>query len=447
MEIPSYFRRYLTAIQPTRASRERAIQLHQTLTERLSEDKPFQDWYDGTFLYGSYRRNTAVQPIKDVDVCVLLKIDRDAHAPEAVVRRLRAVLDRNGYKDKTALQRRSVRIDMSGTTLDVVPVVEDGGKDEPLWIPDRSLKEWVTTHPKGHIAEATRLNKEGNKRYIPFVKLVKAWYRYQLRDVERPKPKGFTLEALVAHYQDADAPSYAEAFVNFLTKLDEDCGDDLARGIFPEIPDPGLPDEVVKVSFTSDEAKRFGEVVRASLNEAKAALDIEGVKASAEAWNGIFGPKFPTVPAATTKAAQEAVDQDEDDGALDEEIAEVELPSLLRLGQLQIQAHLAASENGPFRERYPSGGWPLPKNMWLRFSIVQTDVLQPYEIRWIVKNHGREAQAAADLGHTAVGVRTRVERTAYRGSHTMTCELRRHGVLLAQAKHTVNIRRGLPGRA
>ncbi len=85
--------------------------------------------------------------------------------------------------------------------------------------------------------------------------------------------------------------------------------------------------------------------------------------------------------------------------------------------------------------------------MWLRFSIVQTDVLQPYEIRWIVKNHGREAQAAADLGHTTLGGRTRVERTAYRGSHTMTCELRRNGVLLAQAKHTVNIRRGLPGRA
>lgn len=177
MEIPSYFRRYLSAIQPTRASRERASQLHQTLTDRLSKDKTdktFQGWYDGTFLYGSYRRNTAVQPIKDVDVCVLLDLDRTKHEPAAVVNCLRKVLEDNGYEDQTALQRRSVRIDMSGTTLDVVPVVAEGGDDDPLWIPDRPLKEWVPTHPKQHLAEATRLNKEGGKRYIPFVKIVKA---------------------------------------------------------------------------------------------------------------------------------------------------------------------------------------------------------------------------------------------------------------------------------
>jgi hypothetical protein len=443
MEIPSYFRRYLTAIQPTRSSRERAVQLHQTLTKRLSEDKPFQDWYDGTFLYGSYRRNTAVQPIKDVDICVLLRIDRSDHKPEAVVRRLRTVLDRNGYEDKTALQRRSVRIDMSGTTLDVVPVVADGDDDEPLWIPDRPLKEWVKTHPKGHIAEATRLNKEGNKRYIPFVKIVKAWYRYQLRGVERPKPKGFTLEALVAHYQDADAPSYAEAFVTFLTNLDADCGDELARGIFPPVPDPGLTGEVVKASFAPDEAKRFGEVVKASLKDAKAALAMEGITAGAAAWNGIFGPKFPTVPATTTeRAAQEAVDRDEEDGALDEEVAEMELPPTSHLGQLKIQAHLSTNPNGLFRERYPGDGRPLPKNMWLRFSIVRTDIVQPYVICWIVTNHGREAEAAGQLTHTTVGGQTCVEHTAYRGSHTMTCELRRDGVLLAQAKHVVNIRKG-----
>src|SRR5512136_812058 len=99
MEIPSYFRRYLRAIQPTLVSRRHAVQLHKTLTGRLASDKPFQDWYEGTFLYGSYRRNTAVQPIKDVDVCVLLGIKCDDHKPEAVVQRLRRVLERNGYED------------------------------------------------------------------------------------------------------------------------------------------------------------------------------------------------------------------------------------------------------------------------------------------------------------------------------------------------------------
>src|SRR5258708_6138569 len=82
------------------------------------------------------------------DVCVLLDININKHKPEAVVQRLRRVLERNEYEAKTALQRRSVRIDMSGTTLDVVPVVSQGGEDQPLWIPDRPLENWVVTHPK-----------------------------------------------------------------------------------------------------------------------------------------------------------------------------------------------------------------------------------------------------------------------------------------------------------
>ena len=68
MEIPSYFHRYLKEIQPHLASRTRAKQLHKTLRERLEKDGSFQDWHVDSFLYGSYIRNTALNPIKDVDV-------------------------------------------------------------------------------------------------------------------------------------------------------------------------------------------------------------------------------------------------------------------------------------------------------------------------------------------------------------------------------------------
>jgi len=159
----------------------------------------------------------------------------------------------------------------------------------------------VPTHPKGHLAAATRLNVASGGRYIPFVKIVKAWYRYQmkeLRGVERPKPKGFTLEALVARYQDADAPSYAEAFVNFLANLYHATGSALARGEFPDVPDPGLPGETVKVRLTPAEVKAFGTLVAETLSAARVALAEEGRAASATAWRAILGPKFPVAPAA-----------------------------------------------------------------------------------------------------------------------------------------------------
>jgi hypothetical protein len=359
-------------------------------------------------------------------------------------------LERNGYEAKTALQRRSVRIDLSGTTLDVVPVVTQGADDRPLWIPDRPLAKWVTTHPKGHLSATSSLNADTNERYVPFVKIVKAWYRYQactLGGQERPKPKGFTLEALVARHQDGDAPTYAEAFVNFLDNLWTACGSDLQQGVFPSVPDFGMAGKTIALTVSSKEAKDFGKIVHDSLEAAKKALATEGVAASAAAWAEIFGPRFPTAAAgkksftAAAKAVVEDDDEDEAEGedALDEEIAKVDLPAAPTLGTLVILAELAAQENGLRKGRYPSGGRALPKGWWLRFSIAQTSVAAPYEVRWLVENHGHEAQRAGDLRHTRTGA-VAWEHTAYRGSHAMTCELHRDGRVLARARHSVNAR-------
>ncbi|MFN8475540.1 MAG: hypothetical protein U0822_25375 [Anaerolineae bacterium] len=445
MEVPSYFRRYLQAIQPARANRTRAVQLHNTLRDRLGADQHFKDWFAGTFLYGSYRRNTAVQPIKDVDICILLNINPADHKPEAVVARLRRVLERNGYQDKTALQRRSIRVEMSGMTLDAVPVVQVNGPEEPLLIPDRPLAQWVPTHPKGHLAAATALNKENGGRFIPFVKIVKAWYRYQahdLRAVERPKPKGFTLEALVAKYQDADAPSYAEAFVTFLDNLWRDAGQQLKHGVFPDVADPGMPGETLKLTFDPEEVELFTEIVTESLVSAQSALEATTYKDSAALWGTVLGSKFPkaerTMPEDEVKRVAETEEIDE---ALDEEIGGIELPQVHQLGTLKIRAQVARTRYGETTQGYPSDSRALPKGFWLRFSIVKTSVLQPYSVRWIVNNHGREAREAGDLGHMQDGdSEEQWEYTKYRGVHTMTCELHRNGAVLARAKHIVNIK-------
>ncbi len=439
MEIPSYFRRYLRNIQPTIPNRERAISLHTTLQNSLQADEPFQDWYSGTFLYGSYHRNTAIQPIKDVDICVVLDINHKEHTPESVVRRLRRVVERNGYDGKTSLQRRSVRIDMSGTTLDVVPVVAVNGLDKALLIPDRTLTEWVKTHPKEHLAAASRLNDESNKRYIPFVKIVKAWYRYKCDGVERPKPKGFTLEALVAQYQDADAPTYAERFVNFLDNLWLACGHSLEIGIFPTVPDPGIPGENLRLRFTEDEVKEFADIVKTTLVDAKTALSLDGTyKEAATAWQAIFGPKFPVEPERAIATMSEVADAG-DDPEFEQEVADIDLPKPRQFGNLKLTASVGV-QNGGTMQNYPSGSRALTKNMYIRFSVADTPIREPYTIRWTVKNSGKEAEHVGDMGHVTEGGLTRGEHTRYRGTHTMTCELLRDDTILARAKHVVTIK-------
>lgn len=447
MELPSYFTAYLQKIQPSRSSRELAIQLHKTLRARLgsSDDAVFQRWYTGdSFIYGSYIRNTALQPIKDVDICILLNHEVTEFTPEVVVRRLRRVLENLGYKDKVAYQHRSVRIDMSRTTLDVVPVVAVNGTEQPILIPDRKLKQWVETHPKGHIEKAKELNANSAKRYIPFVKIVKAWYRYQAkerRQIERPKPKGFTLEALVAQYQDADAPTYAEAFVNFLSNLVYNCGFAFDEGIFPDILDPGIPNQSLKLTFSEEEARLFGVIVRESLDQARIALGTENFSESAEAWRLIFGPQFPKAP----ETSKSAIDFEESllDYTVEAELEDVNLLEIPKLQPLKLKVEISTSKDGKISQQYPSGSRALAKNMWLKFSIASTTVKAPYEIQWVVTNYGYEAREADDLGHLRVTSSDEPyiwEHTKYRGTHTMTCKILKSNFVVAQAVHKVSIR-------
>lgn len=452
MELPSYFAKYLHTIQPSRASRERAIQLHTTLRNRLAsaDDATFKSWYSDSFLYGSYIRNTAINPIKDVDVCLLLDLDINDYVPETVVRQLKNLLEELGYEDKTAYQRRSVRIDMSGTTLDVVPVVPIDGETEALHIPDRKVKEWILTHPKAHMEAAKRINKECGGRYIPLVKIVKAWYRYQAkekRDIERPKPKGFTLEVLVANYHDPDAPTYAEAFVNFLQNLMAACGTSLKLGVFPQVPDPGLPGEYLKVTFEPEEAKLFAEIVEESLALAKQAIAAETYGESAALWCKVFGSRFPDAPRAEKSLRAEAETTDEDllfDPLIEAEISELELPVLSApTGRLKLKAGLSQKERGHIYQQYPSASRAIPKGIWLRFSIVETSIAPPYNIKWTVVNHGKEAREDGDMGHwhmTSWQEPYRWEHTKYRGSHYMVCEILKNGVVVARSQHTVTIK-------
>lgn len=453
MELPSYFTKYLKKIQPTRSSRERAAQLHSTLRSRLLEadDDVFKAWYENSFLYGSYARNTAINPIKDVDVCLVLNIDIAEYTPQQVIGRLKRVLEALGYEDKTAYQRRSIRIDMSGTTMDAVPVVPIQDVDDILNIPDRVLKSWIDTHPKAHIEAARKTNKESGGRYIPLVKIVKAWYRYQAkekREIDRPKPKGFMLEVLVAKYQDSDAPTYAEAFVSFLENFMADCGSQLRQGLFPDIPDPGIAGESIKATFEPYEAQLFAEIVDESLATAKQAIAAETRGESATLWRKVFGDRFPDAPTAAKgiRSIEEVVEDPEDivDPVTESEISDIDLPDIpTPTEKITLKAELAIDEKRKIYQQYPSASRAIPKHISVKFTVSNIQIEPPYHIRWTVENHGKEARQADQMSHmvTKTWVEpTHWESTLYRGSHYLTCEIIKNGVVVARTKHVVNIK-------
>ena len=77
--------------------------------------------------------------------------------------------------------------------------------------------------------------------------------------------------------------------------------------------------------------------------------------------------------------------------------------------------------------------------MWLRFSY-STPFRSPYQVKWIVKNYGDEAEEESDADYRFDGMaETQWESTHYKGCHTMICELHSNGTVLARAIHLVRI--------
>lgn len=296
MKLNNSFEIFLGRIEPTEATRAGAISAHKTLRDRLAADPDFARYHVETFLSGSYRRSTAVQPIKDVDIVVIIKADPNKDTPRQILALLKRVLDKY-YATKTAPQRRSIRIDLADISMDVIPAVAPFGADQKLQIPDRTLQEWIWTNPKGHIAWTARLN-EATKdkpsdrgRFVPLVKMAKWWKRVQLPDAKRPK--GFTLECLAGWHHDPTARDWADVFIAFLERVTTAYAAYKSLDAVPPIPDPGLPGKAIPTGLTPREFKAFLAAAETSLALSRRARDAATAKESADLWRQVFGDRFP----------------------------------------------------------------------------------------------------------------------------------------------------------
>lgn len=144
----------------------------QVLRERLSSAEEF--------LSGSYKRKTAIRPLHDVDVFVVLdstRQPRGQRTPDDLLREVRQVFKQQWpERELPVLQRHSVRIDFSsGLNIDIVPAYrhEQGG----YLIPQRDTGAWIRTDPKAHQEACAQADRVAEGRLNPLIKLVKQWNR------------------------------------------------------------------------------------------------------------------------------------------------------------------------------------------------------------------------------------------------------------------------------
>lgn len=83
----------------------------------------------------------------------------------------------------------------------------------------------------------------------------------------------------------------------------------------------------------------------------------------------------------------------------------------------------------------------LPQNRKLRFSIISTSVVEPYDIYWKVLNIGQAAEKLNQIRGQIINTNKRYqeERTSFPGNHYVECYIVKDGICVARDKITVPI--------
>lgn len=289
MELNKYFEGLLSNIEPDPSNVKIAKKAHEKLRSILEKDEDITDAKPDTYLSGSYARDTAIDDIKDVDIILLVDLDHNNTAPDVVVAWLQGILQK--HYSKVVKQGRSIGVTTDNDfCLDVVPSVPISHREGPIWIPDRDIKCWVASHPKGQIAFSTSKNSETGGCYKPLVKIMKHW-RDRLKNNDA-KIKSYILESLVAYSLINEPSSYANAIVSIFKSIYSKLSPYLLSQSVPIIYDPGYPSVNITKRWTFQEFSSFINAISEAVSIASSALASDKESESIKLWQSLFGPKF-----------------------------------------------------------------------------------------------------------------------------------------------------------
>jgi len=289
MELPTYFDILLSNIEPNAANVKVAKKAHEKLRSILEKDEDISDANPDTYLTGSYARDTAISDIKDVDIILLINLDHLKVEPNVVVTWLQGVLQK--HYPNVIRQGRSVGVTTDNDfCLDVVPSVPISHRDGPIWIPDREIKNWVASHPKGQIAFGIEKNSATGGYYKPLVKILKFW-RDRLKNTDA-KVKSYILESMVADSSLGEPSSYGKAVASLFKFIYQKYYPYLITKSMPIIYDPGYPSVNVAKRWTFQEFSVFLGAISEADKIAIAALASTDESESAKLWQRLFGLEF-----------------------------------------------------------------------------------------------------------------------------------------------------------
>ncbi len=252
-------------------AREAAAELCGALSDRLEIDE--------VRLVGSLSRDTALAPIKDIDLICVLGVEQLTE-PHAETKR--AVMEAVSGLPEVADVRSGDAVVLAefadrAYAVDIVPLIQT---EHGLVLRRKEEPKVVLHNPSAQHAVAEQADRVSEGHYRPLVRLVKLWNRRN----GRPMLRSYIAESLVWHAQAAGS-DYAESFGMVL----EYASRALSR---PFLGDPGNPHDNVLGGITEAQRRESREYIdrhRSMIERALAAGDNADHEEAIRLWNRVFG--------------------------------------------------------------------------------------------------------------------------------------------------------------
>jgi hypothetical protein len=214
MIFPTYllsknFSHFFSRINPSPTFRQKASSQHTTITNLIENSWLTQKLNPKCFLQGSYRRQTSIYTINDIDIIVLcqaLSFGRDTNSYSSSSKHwtrdeifeviASPLLNDSRYKDKVKYRKSSmcIKVDL-GIKIEILPVVHKYPNNnfniEPFCLYRPEKHQWEDGYARYHQQHLTNKNrKTGN--FIPAIKVFK-----HLRHYHSVKSVSFHIECLL----------------------------------------------------------------------------------------------------------------------------------------------------------------------------------------------------------------------------------------------------------
>lgn len=384
---------------------------------------------DNCLQVGSYGRYTGIKGISDLDMLYIMpasKWDDYKDNPGKLLKKVKDALVERYPTTDIRVDRLVVDVFFSNFTFEVQPVFEEkDGDDINYKYPDTKTNTYKITKPRQEQDEMFSFKQEHGETHRHLCKMVRNW-----KNTMGVGMGGLLIDTLThrflsnhSEYDNTELSNYDELCRDFFEYLKDEPKKDHYQAL-------GSGQDVkVKHAFQNKAKKAYNKVVDA-INE-------KDDKKKHDLWREIFGCQFPKSEVATVESKLFSAGYTDQ-----EEFIEDKYPVDIKYG-LKLDCMIA--RNG-FREtllsRLLTIGQRIGRVRSLDFTF-ETDVPEPYEVKWKARNVGEEAKRRNCLRGQIINSNknftTRHESADFRGSHYMECYIIKDGVVVARERIDVPI--------